>query len=837
MSKVFGICSQGHYTDKCPTLEDNKQGVNSVGIQGAYQRKPEPYWRPEQPSQQYGNQGNYQGRPMNFQRSNFQSSQAVTIEIQQIKEAMEMMRKQISQLASDMSDLKTQGQQRIPSQPKEALSKAIKPPSFREKKDRAKEAKKELEVINNKEVQPSLKTDRPSNSSTEKQDIVLIHRTKVGSILQRKGETFSQFWQRFKKLCVANPHHGYDHRRLAQHFYQGLRASDRLAVDTLIYIPLFDHSTVDIYEVLENFAQMMTNVPKEAAKGHSPAKPVPHNPACPATTQPSTSHGRPTPALATPSRTTPATAVSPAQPCQATAAPPVPHARPMLLHRPRHARHCPLNPHTMPGIEVDEEKIKAIKEWLTPTNVGQVRSFHGLAGFCRRFVKDFSTLTAPITSVMKKNAPFKWGKEQQEAFETLKEKLTNAPWLVLLNFNNTFEIECDASGVGIGAVLITLQTWQHYLSPKEFVIHMDHESLKYLRGQQKLNKRHAKWSEFIESFPYVVQYKQGKENVVADALSRRYVLLSMLDSKFLGFEFIKELYASDVYFGGLMGHFGVDRTYEILHEHFFWPKMRYDVGKHVTSCIVCLQAKSTSKPHGLYTPLPIPHEPWTHISMDFVLGLPRSRRVMQIFGQILFKGEGMMRQGLIMVLKNTMETMEIMERMFKECKEAWTSLKERMESQRWIRRWKDLDVRHLTVKTLPRPLNLKVTKNLCSFYLLPEKVPQYQHLFSVEADRLVYIVFIFRVNLPFSIHYVLKMSGFRKFGHAAAYTQVQKYTEAVRDCLKSIEIGPNYCKAYSRLGLVHYAQGNYVDAVEKGFKKGGSEILYMLYTMILFTEK
>ncbi|OMO98240.1 hypothetical protein CCACVL1_04284 [Corchorus capsularis] len=220
------------------------------------------------------------------------------------------------------------------------------------------------------------------------------------------------------------------------------------------------------------------------------------------------------------------------------------------------------------------------------------------------------------------------------------------------------------------ALVRALQTWQHYLWPKEFVIHTDHDSLKYLRGQQKLNKRHAKWSEFIESFPYVVRYKQGKENVVADALSRRYVLLSMLDSKFLGFEYIKELYASDVYFGeifkacensgfgkyhkhdgflfkesrlcvpscslrillmreslegGLMGHFGVDRTYDILHEHFFWPKMRHDVRKYVASCIVCLQAKSTSKPHGLYTPLPIPHEPWAHISMHFVLGLPRSR--------------------------------------------------------------------------------------------------------------------------------------------------------------------------------------------------------------------
>ena len=90
-----------------------------------------------------------------------------------------------------------------------------------------------------------------------------------------------------------------------------------------------------------------------------------------------------------------------------------------------------------------------------------------------------------------------------------------------------------------------LETWQHYLWPKEFVIHTDHESLKHLKGQHKLNKRHARWVEFIETFPYVIRYKQGKENVVADALSRRYALLSTLDAKLLGFEYIKELYAED----------------------------------------------------------------------------------------------------------------------------------------------------------------------------------------------------------------------------------------------------------------------------------------------------
>ena len=117
------------------------------------------------------------------------------------------------------------------------------------------------------------------------------------------------------------------------------------------------------------------------------------------------------------------------------------------------------------------------------------------------------------------------------------------------DFNKTFELECDASGIGLGGVLLqegkpvayfseklsgaclnystydkelyalvrTLETWQHYLWPKEFVIHSNHESLKHIRSQGKLNRRHAKWVEFIESFPYVIKHKKGNENVIADA--------------------------------------------------------------------------------------------------------------------------------------------------------------------------------------------------------------------------------------------------------------------------------------------------------------------------------
>jgi hypothetical protein len=98
------------------------------------------------------------------------------------------------------------------------------------------------------------------------------------------------------------------------------------------------------------------------------------------------------------------------------------------------------------------------------------------------------------------------------------------------------------------ALVRVLETWQHYLLLKEFVIHSDHESLKHIRCQAKLNKHHAKWVEFIETFSYIIQHKKWKENVIADALSRRYTMLSQLDHKFFCLKSIKELYATDVDF-------------------------------------------------------------------------------------------------------------------------------------------------------------------------------------------------------------------------------------------------------------------------------------------------
>ncbi|XP_074278613.1 uncharacterized protein LOC141602205 [Silene latifolia] len=228
------------------------------------------------------------------------------------------------------------------------------------------------------------------------------------------------------------------------------------------------------------------------------------------------------------------------------------------------------------GVSMDPSKVEAIKAWPVPKSTTEVRSFHGLASFYRRFIQNFSTIMAPITELTKKGE-FVWTPSAEKAFEEVKSKLSSAPVLTLPNFDKLFEVECDASGVGIGAVLVqdkrpvayfseklggarlnystydkefyaivrALDHWGHYLRPKPFVLHSDHEALKHIHGQQKLNQRHAKWVEFLQSFTFSSKYKTGASNVVADALSRRHTLLIELDARMLGFEHIKELYKSD----------------------------------------------------------------------------------------------------------------------------------------------------------------------------------------------------------------------------------------------------------------------------------------------------
>lgn len=353
------------------------------------------------------------------------------------------------------------------------------------------------------------------------------------------------------------------------------------------------------------------------------------------------------------------------------------------------------------GVKVDPSKVEAISTWPVPKTITEVRSFHGLASFYRRFINNFSTLLAPITECTK-HGKFEWSENAQRAFEIVKEKMCHTPILALPDFSKPFEVECDASGIGIGAVLIqsgkpiayfseklngakmnystydkefyamvrALNHWSHYLRPQAFVLHSDHESLKYIHGQHKLSARHAKWVEFLQSFNFVAKYKAGKANIVADALSRRHVLLATVDAKVLGFELIKEYYNLDPDFseiikankigskdhfhqmegflfkgnklcvpkcpirellireahgGGLAGHFGINKTVELLQEHFYWPRMIGDVQTILSRCGTCQRAKSRFQ-QGPYTPLPVPDKPWDDVSMDFIVALPRTQR-------------------------------------------------------------------------------------------------------------------------------------------------------------------------------------------------------------------
>jgi hypothetical protein len=117
------------------------------------------------------------------------------------------------------------------------------------------------------------------------------------------------------------------------------------------------------------------------------------------------------------------------------------------------------------GIKVDEKKVQAIRDWPVPQSIQQVRSFHGLAYFYRRFIKNFSTIVSPMTEVTRFKT-FTWTPQAQRAFDEIKQQSSSTSVLALPCFQEVFEVECDASGVGIGAVLSQLNRPIAYFSEK-----------------------------------------------------------------------------------------------------------------------------------------------------------------------------------------------------------------------------------------------------------------------------------------------------------------------------------------------------------------------------------
>ncbi|KAD4889014.1 hypothetical protein E3N88_21087 [Mikania micrantha] len=205
------------------------------------------------------------------------------------------------------------------------------------------------------------------------------------------------------------------------------------------------------------------------------------------------------------------------------------------------------------GVHVDPAKIEAVKNWKTPTTPTEIRSFLGLAGYYRRFISNFSKIAVPLTALTHKGKPYEWGPKQENAFQTLKHMLCNAPILTLPDGNNDFVVYCDASNQGLGCVLMqrgkviayasrqlkiheknytthdlelgavvfALKIWRHYLYGTKCVVFTDHKSLQHIFDQKELNTRQRRWAELLSDYDCEIRYHPGKANVVADALSRK----------------------------------------------------------------------------------------------------------------------------------------------------------------------------------------------------------------------------------------------------------------------------------------------------------------------------
>jgi transposase InsO family protein len=211
------------------------------------------------------------------------------------------------------------------------------------------------------------------------------------------------------------------------------------------------------------------------------------------------------------------------------------------------------------GIKMDDSKVKAIREWPTPKTVRGVRSFLGLANFYRRFIEGYAQVARPLNDLTKKDTPFAWKEAQQTAFDTLKNRFTTAPILAYPDNDRVFRLETDASNFATGAVLSieqngkwhpvafsshsmspeernypvadkemlsvirSLEQWRHYLegAHHEFEIWNDHANLQWFMKHQDLNRRQAKWAQYLSRFNFKWLHKAGATMGKADALSRR----------------------------------------------------------------------------------------------------------------------------------------------------------------------------------------------------------------------------------------------------------------------------------------------------------------------------
>ncbi|KAK3567559.1 hypothetical protein QTP86_020033, partial [Hemibagrus guttatus] len=213
------------------------------------------------------------------------------------------------------------------------------------------------------------------------------------------------------------------------------------------------------------------------------------------------------------------------------------------------------------GVRMDERKIAAVRNWPIPTSVKDLQRFLGFANFYRRFIQGYSSITNPLTSLLRnKPKSLTWTPAATQAFDKLKTAFTTAPLLLHPDPELPFIVEVDASTTGVGVVLsqqqenprklhpcalfsrklspaevnydignrellaikLALEEWRHWLEGAKhpFVVLTDHKNLEYLQAAERLNPHQAQWALFFTRFNFTISYRPGSKNIKADALSR-----------------------------------------------------------------------------------------------------------------------------------------------------------------------------------------------------------------------------------------------------------------------------------------------------------------------------
>ncbi|KAK3565620.1 hypothetical protein QTP86_012943 [Hemibagrus guttatus] len=293
------------------------------------------------------------------------------------------------------------------------------------------------------------------------------------------------------------------------------------------------------------------------------------------------------------------------------------------------------------GVRMDERKVAAVRDWPPPTTIKELQRFLGFVNFYRRFIRGYSSITSPLTSLLRnKPKSLAWNPAASQAFDTLKTAFTTAPLLVHPNPELPFIVELspaeanyDIGNRELLAIKLALEEWRHWLEGAKhpFVVLTDHKNLEYLRAAKRLNPRQARWALFFTRFHFTISYRPGPKNVKADALSRLHGQEEpseepepILPEKLFvspiswsgetlpesdahtstppgcspGLQFIPRaqrsslLHSTHASLG--TGHPGIQGTLSLLRQRFWWPGMASDVQRGYTCVLVIIDRFSKS---------------------------------------------------------------------------------------------------------------------------------------------------------------------------------------------------------------------------------------------------